>query len=200
MLRFKCLVSLVVFQVSGVFTVWATELMRCVAITQDHAAAHLGPDTGLSHSLPPSQNTNSPQHQHATSTAHVTPAKLMATSMAKPAAKSTTQPAAKSTAKPAANGKPPNPADEKDQGAAASVDESSSMPILAVTLGADDNDDNDTLSQPGGSSGSVAMAAVGVPVVSEAMRAEIMQLIWANFEVDLKESDRVMLLTLACVK
>ena len=54
------------------------------------------------------------------------------------------------------------------------------MPILAVTLGADDSA---TASQAGDSTTAEAVSAVGVPMVSEAMRAEIMQLIWANFEV-----------------
>ena len=54
------------------------------------------------------------------------------------------------------------------------------MPILAVTLGADDSA---TASQAAGSTTAEVVTAVGVPRVSEAMRAEIMQLIWANFEV-----------------
>ncbi len=54
------------------------------------------------------------------------------------------------------------------------------MPILAVTLGADDNA---TASQAADSTTAEDVSAVGVPMVSEAMRAEIMQLIWANFEV-----------------
>lgn len=54
------------------------------------------------------------------------------------------------------------------------------MPILAVTLGADDKA---TTSQAADSTTAEVVSAVGVPLVSEAMRAEIMQLIWANFEV-----------------
>ena len=54
------------------------------------------------------------------------------------------------------------------------------MPILAVTLGADDSA---TASQAADSTTAEVMTAVGVPKVSEAMREEIMQLIWANFEV-----------------
>ena len=54
------------------------------------------------------------------------------------------------------------------------------MPILAVTLG---TDDNATASQAADSTTEEVASAVGVPMVSEAMRAEIMQLIWANFEV-----------------
>ncbi len=54
------------------------------------------------------------------------------------------------------------------------------MPILAVTLGADDSA---TASQAADNKTAELKSAVGVPMVSEAMRAEIMQLIWANFEV-----------------
>jgi len=62
----------------------------------------------------------------------------------------------------------------------APAEEASSMPILAVTLGADDNA---TASQAADSTIAEVVSAVGVPMVSETMRAEIMQLIWANFEV-----------------
>ncbi len=70
--------------------------------------------------------------------------------------------------------------DAPDSPHTASAEEASSMPILAVTLGADDNA---TASQAADSTTAEVASAVGVPMVSEAMRAEIMQLIWANFEV-----------------
>ncbi|DBA69567.1 TPA: hypothetical protein ACH3X2_012764 [Trebouxia sp. C0005] len=69
----------------------------------------------------------------------------------------------------------------------APAEEASSMPILAVTLGADDKA---TTSQAADSTTAEVVSAVGVPLVSEAMRAEIMQLIWANFEDSLIQTVR----------
>ena len=48
------------------------------------------------------------------------------------------------------------------------------MPILAVTLGA--GEDEEVAAHD-------AASAAMLPVVSEAMRLEVMHLIWANFEV-----------------
>ncbi|KAL0046958.1 hypothetical protein WJX82_002976, partial [Trebouxia sp. C0006] len=93
----------------------------------------------------------------------------------------------------AKQGVPPQPTklgrlpDAPDSPHKASAEEASSMPILAVTLGADDSA---TASQAAGSTTAEVVTAVGVPRVSEAMRAEIMQLIWANFEDSLIQTVR----------
>lgn len=58
------------------------------------------------------------------------------------------------------------------------ADEAASMPILGVTLGT--NEANMSAQPPEHSS---SCEEVGVPRVSEAMREDIMHLIWANFEV-----------------
>lgn len=51
------------------------------------------------------------------------------------------------------------------------------MPILAVTLGSEEGE------QPVQAAADSAAVAVVLPFVSEAMRQEVMHLIWANFEV-----------------
>ena len=48
------------------------------------------------------------------------------------------------------------------------------MPILAVTLGAEDDEEVAAHN---------SAPNIMLPTVSEAMRLEVMQLIWANFEV-----------------
>ena len=59
-----------------------------------------------------------------------------------------------------------------------SADESSVMPILAVTLGADEQE-----GLPAKAAADSAVAANALPTVSEGMKAEVMHLIWTNFEV-----------------
>ena len=51
------------------------------------------------------------------------------------------------------------------------------MPILAVTLGAEEDEE--------AAAHSIAPAAM-LPIVSEAMKLEVMHLIWANFEVSIE--------------
>lgn len=63
----------------------------------------------------------------------------------------------------------------------ATADEAASMPILGVTLGS--NEANTSAQPPEHSSSSEEVTTAGVPWVSEAMREDIMHLIWANFEV-----------------
>ena len=58
-----------------------------------------------------------------------------------------------------------------------SADDSAAMPILAVTLGAEED------GQPAGPAANSSADAVALPSVSKAMRAEVMHLIWGNFEV-----------------
>ena len=48
------------------------------------------------------------------------------------------------------------------------------MPILAVTLGAEEDEEV---------AADILTPDIMLPTVSEAMRLEVMQLIWANFEV-----------------
>ncbi|DBB01023.1 TPA: hypothetical protein ACH3X1_000923 [Trebouxia sp. C0004] len=88
-------------------------------------------------------------------------------------------------------GVPPQPTelgrlpDTPDSPHKAPVEEASSMPILAVTLGAADN-----ATKAADSTTAEVVSPVGVPVLSEAMRAEIIQLIWANFEDSLIQTVR----------
>ena len=79
----------------------------------------------------------------------------------------------------------PNPSAQQAQAlhrasGPSSADDPAGMPILAVTLGFEEEE------QPAEATANSAAASVVPPTVSGAMRAEVMHLVWGNFEVGIK--------------